>query len=787
MQLTKPPTSSLTNPNQQAISMNSNSTILTQTNGSNFLHFAASNGVINLRTLGGENAKHTINISELQQWLEDKNQKQIDCYFLPNHGGQSAKEITHVSALWIDVDAKDSQWDSIRLEDGSIPLPAFHITPSMVIRSGSGGFHAYWILNEPVEVAAIDFKFNQCALINHYQSDKGIHDLCRIMRLPGSNNHKHDQINPCFVEYSNDQRYELAEILKGLPELKEKGKAATPHNSKSRKTDTTNHNDSPDVTYIRVGNQSYSLTRSGGLSDSVAAIKDVANHKLSELGKVEEGGRNTALHTTSLMLFSMAATSTEDLDEWASIRLTEVGVEIGLDVDEIAATIQSAQNSDNVNSKPLTVALVESITACYPTVDELIELLPKIGVTSDRLWLNLMDQQRYIGNSVIDQTVIDSLCVEIFNFTKTNPIKRGSGKDTTLHSISKLPKEGLFEALVILSEGNKIHPFRSSLSKIKGMGFSIEEEDTAWMELLQTLKLPEVTILGLKLALKQSVSGVYNSNAPLEIMPILYGKQGTGKTRFWQQLYNLGENCKTNSGTLPNMDNKDSLLGAFGIAAYVCDEVSSHLKSRNMESTKALLSQRRYNIRKPYDKTATTLNRECIFVGTSNVKDMLTDTTGNRRILILNWTEKTITGDLGFSDSGIAAFYDSIFPKLWSSAIREYDSNSEVRVCPELRAIMESSENDIVSEMEDVVITVLESLAPLFTNTKRVVNIPRAILRMKLKEMDYTGGDYQVTSIAERYGFISVKGSVKFQGKVHKNYLTIPFTTFVAKSSTTAE
>ena len=79
---------------------------------------------------------------------------------------------------WIDID-EPANVERVR---------RFAHRPHMVVRSGSGGVHAYWRLAaaiEPDELEAVNRK-----LARHLGADEGIWDRARIMRVPGTVNAK---------------------------------------------------------------------------------------------------------------------------------------------------------------------------------------------------------------------------------------------------------------------------------------------------------------------------------------------------------------------------------------------------------------------------------------------------------------------------------------------------------------------------------------------------------------------------------------------------------------------
>ena len=77
------------------------------------------------------------------------------------------------------------------------PIDSFPISPSIIVGTKNGA-HYYWLTfpGEPLE----DFSPLQRAIINHLGTDKCVHDLPRVLRMPGFN-HLKDPKNPFKVEH----------------------------------------------------------------------------------------------------------------------------------------------------------------------------------------------------------------------------------------------------------------------------------------------------------------------------------------------------------------------------------------------------------------------------------------------------------------------------------------------------------------------------------------------------------------------------------------------------------
>lgn len=88
--------------------------------------------------------------------------------------GRKAANIVRVRALFIDA-------------DHGPPSVPWHVEPSIIV-DGRAGLHAYWLVDDcPLDA----FSASQKRLAAHYGTDPAVHDLPRVMRLPGTVNRKH--------------------------------------------------------------------------------------------------------------------------------------------------------------------------------------------------------------------------------------------------------------------------------------------------------------------------------------------------------------------------------------------------------------------------------------------------------------------------------------------------------------------------------------------------------------------------------------------------------------------
>lgn len=122
-------------------------------------------------------------------------------YFVVNDcSGETrrAEHIKRVRAVFVDL-------------DGSPLDPVHHgpLEPHLIVESSPGRYHAYWLVSDvPLGL----FKPIQQRLAEHYDGDRAVCDLPRLMRLPGFLHHKKEAFQSRVLAHNNIPRYTLAQL-----------------------------------------------------------------------------------------------------------------------------------------------------------------------------------------------------------------------------------------------------------------------------------------------------------------------------------------------------------------------------------------------------------------------------------------------------------------------------------------------------------------------------------------------------------------------------------------------
>jgi putative DNA primase/helicase len=116
--------------------------------------------------------------------------------------GRTESNIVGVRGAFVDLDGAPLE-----------PVLNAPLSPHIVVESSQGRYHAYWLIEKfPLE----HFKIVQKALIARFQADDKVHDLPRVMRLPGFWHLKEEPFQTRIMETSGGLPYKFDEFIKSF-------------------------------------------------------------------------------------------------------------------------------------------------------------------------------------------------------------------------------------------------------------------------------------------------------------------------------------------------------------------------------------------------------------------------------------------------------------------------------------------------------------------------------------------------------------------------------------------
>lgn len=189
--------------------------------------------------------------------LAKANADRCGVFVVVNAGGQKKDSITRVRAVFADLDGAPLE-----------PIMACRLEPHFVNESSHGKWHAYWL----VDGLSLDqFEGVQRQIAQRFGSDPSVHDLPRVMRVPGFDHHKSAPHRVRIIRESNGLPYSADAILAEFPPISAPAATtpsppyAAPSDGGGIVVDTGRHDDS-----LRFTGRMARAVTDGGMSESTA-------------------------------------------------------------------------------------------------------------------------------------------------------------------------------------------------------------------------------------------------------------------------------------------------------------------------------------------------------------------------------------------------------------------------------------------------------------------------------------------------------------------------------------
>lgn len=182
-----------------------------------------------------------------------------------------------------------------------------------------------------------------------------------------------------------------------------------------------------------------------------------------------------------------------------------------------------------------------------------------------------------------------------------------------------------------------------------------------------------------------SVARIYQPGVKFELVPILQGKQGKGKSTmadklggefFIDSLKSLGK----------TKDDFQLLIGAWIVELA---ELAS-LNATETENTKSFISARSDKIRLPYERITNDFKRTCVFIGTTNSTEYLNDLTGARRFFPIPLDDEPVLSIFDIEDSTIQ--------QIWAEAYHYYKQSYPIHSDKSLEAMANVYREQVAEE-----------------------------------------------------------------------------------------
>lgn len=231
----------------------------------------------------------------------------------------------------------------------------------------------------------------------------------------------------------------------------------------------------------------------------------------------------------------------------------------------------------------------------------------------------------------------------------------------------------IYPALNIVSTAQAFHPVRDRLNRLVWDG-----EPRVRMALHHFLgaEVSDTNEKYLRIFMLGAVNRVFHPSCKFELMLVLVGGQGAGKTTF---IRFLALEPEWFTDDVSKLDDKEIYHRLNG--HWICElsEMVATANAKSIEEIKSFLSRDKDFLRMAYDRYGGDHPRQSVFAGTTNRMDFLPlDRSGNRRFLPV--TVDASKADCHILDNPVESRH--YFEQLWAEIMVQYKSGAYTRTCP---------------------------------------------------------------------------------------------------------
>lgn len=260
-------------------------------------------------------------------------------------------------------------------------------------------------------------------------------------------------------------------------------------------------------------------------------------------------------------------------------------------------------------------------------------------------------------------------------------------------------KASLADAVMDMTHDKKVHPIRDKLKSLVWDG--VPRAETIFIDYLNAEDTPYVREVT-RVFLRAAVMRILSPGIKFDYMPILIGEQGVGKSTIVQK---LGMGYANDS--LANFKGKEAMELIQGTWIMEVGELAA-LRKSEVEDIKQFLSSKEDKFRPAYGRRPAIYPRQCVFIGTSNKKEIFRDMTGNRRFWPIDLRGKDEEKKRRFFEE----FDDDLVDQIWAEVMTWTDQKLILSYEVEKEAERQQEEHMEVNYKADMIRAYLDTPLP---------------------------------------------------------------------------
>ena len=220
-------------------------------------------------------------------------------------------------------------------------------------------------------------------------------------------------------------------------------------------------------------------------------------------------------------------------------------------------------------------------------------------------------------------------------------------------------------ALEVIANENHFHPIRDYLNSLTWDGVPRVREA---LHHFLGADISDFNEQCLRVFMLGAVNRVFRPGCKFELMLVLVGGQGAGKTTFVRFLA-VKEEWFTDD--IRKLDDENIYRRIMSHWIVEMSEMVATANAKSIEEIKSFLSRSKDTYKVPYDRFPADRPRQCVFAGTTNRMDFLPmDRTGNRRFLPVQVHPEQADIHILSDEAASRAYFD----QLWAEIMVQYRS-----------------------------------------------------------------------------------------------------------------
>ena len=217
-------------------------------------------------------------------------------------------------------------------------------------------------------------------------------------------------------------------------------------------------------------------------------------------------------------------------------------------------------------------------------------------------------------------------------------------------------------ALEVIANENHFHPIRDYLNSLTWDGVPRVREALHHFLGADISDFNEQCLCVFMLG---AINRVFHPGCKFELMLVLVGGQGAGKTTFVRFLA-VKEDWFTDD--IRKLDDENIYRHIMSHWIVEMSEMVATANAKSIEEIKSFLSRSKDTYKEPYDRFPADRPRQCVFAGTTNRMDFLPmDRTGNRRFLPVQVHPEQADIHILSDEAASRAYFDQLWQRSWCS------------------------------------------------------------------------------------------------------------------------